>query len=41
MMLIVNQDHDNDGDLDIIDSHGGSFDADGRFGMLIFENGIV
>lgn len=31
-------DHDNDGDLDIIDSHGGSFDADGRFGMSIFEN---
>ena len=38
MMLIVNQDYDNDGDLDIINSHGGSFDTDGRFGMSIFEN---
>ena len=31
-------DHDNDGDLDIIDSHGGSYDQNGRFGMTVFEN---
>ncbi|MDA9767111.1 VCBS repeat-containing protein, partial [Candidatus Thioglobus sp.] len=31
-------DHDRDGDLDIIDSTGGSFEANGRFGYAIFEN---
>jgi hypothetical protein len=31
-------DHDRDGDLDIIDSTGGSDKANGRFGMTIFEN---
>ena len=32
------RDHDNDGDLDILDSHGGSYEENGRFGMSIFEN---
>ena len=31
-------DHDRDGDLDIIDSTGGSDKINGRFGMSIFEN---
>ncbi|HJP12126.1 MAG TPA: VCBS repeat-containing protein, partial [Gammaproteobacteria bacterium] len=31
-------DHDRDGDLDIIDSTGGSFEENGRFGYTIFEN---
>jgi hypothetical protein len=31
-------DHDRDGDLDIIDSTGGSDKTNGRFGMSIFEN---
>ncbi|SVB26138.1 uncharacterized protein METZ01_LOCUS178992, partial [marine metagenome] len=31
-------DHDRDGDLDIIDSTGGSFEVNGRFGYAIFEN---
>jgi len=31
-------DHDRDGDLDIIDSTGGSFEENGRFGYAIFEN---
>jgi hypothetical protein len=31
-------DHDRDGDLDIIDSTGGSDEINGRFGMTIFEN---
>lgn len=31
-------DHDNDGDLDIIDTHGGSYEENGRFGMSIFKN---
>jgi hypothetical protein len=31
-------DHDKDGDLDIIDSTGGSWEKDGRFGYAIFEN---
>jgi hypothetical protein len=31
-------DHDRDGDLDIIDSTGGSWEKDGRFGYAIFEN---
>jgi hypothetical protein len=31
-------DHDRDGDLDIIDSTGGSDKVNGRFGMTIFEN---
>ena len=31
-------DHDRDGDLDIIDSTGGSNKVNGRFGMSIFEN---
>ena len=31
-------DHDRDGDLDIIDSTGGSWEKNGRFGYAIFEN---
>ena len=31
-------DHDGDGDLDIIDSTGGSWEENGRFGYAIFEN---
>lgn len=31
-------DHDRDGDLDIIDSTGGTFYEDGRFGYAVFEN---
>ena len=31
-------DHDRDGDLDIIDSTGGSDEVNGRFGLTIFEN---
>jgi hypothetical protein len=31
-------DHDRDGDLDIVDSTGGSFEHNGRFGYAIFEN---
>ena len=31
-------DHDRDGDLDIIDSTGGSWEKNGRFGYTIFEN---
>jgi len=31
-------DHDRDGDLDIIDSTGGSWEENGRFGLTIFEN---
>ena len=31
-------DHDRDGDLDIIDSTGGSWEKNGRFGFAIFEN---
>ena len=31
-------DQDDDGDLDIIDSHGGSWEENGRFGMTIFTN---
>lgn len=31
-------DQDDDGDLDIIDSHGGSWEENGRFGITIFTN---
>jgi hypothetical protein len=31
-------DHDRDGDLDIIDSTGGTFYENGRFGYAVFEN---
>ena len=32
------RDHDNDGDLDIIDTTSGSWSMNGRFGLTIFEN---
>ena len=32
------RDHDGDGDLDILDTTGGSYDDNGRFGYTIFEN---
>lgn len=32
------RDHDNDGDLDILDTTGGSYEKKGRFGYTIFEN---
>ena len=32
------RDHDNDGDLDILDTTGGSYEKNGRFGYTIFEN---
>ena len=32
------RDHDNDGDLDILDTTGASYEKKGRFGYTIFEN---